>query len=171
MTDTDSLLYYLEDANFQEKMKIISKNYCDTSKFPSSDVNYSKQNEGRVGFFKDEVYQYNQDKAPYGETISEFIGLRSKMYMYTTSNNNFDVRAKGVDKSKHSTLKKENYLKTLLGVTDEKSNSFTCQRIMIKNKQLVTLETTKAALSWNDDKRYICNDRISTRALGHYKNL
>ena len=37
--------------------------------------------------------------------------------------------------------------------------------------EIYTETVNKIALSADDDKRIICNDRVSTYALGHYKQI
>jgi len=74
MTDTDSLMYEIETDNFFEDIREDIRDKFDTSNFekynPSS---LPRLNKKVPGMFKDEVG---------GKIISEFVGLRAKLYAY-----------------------------------------------------------------------------------------
>lgn len=87
-TDTDSLFYHIktEDAYedfYRDKELFDNSDYSETSKY------FSKENKKVIGKFKDEAA---------GRPILEFIGLKSKMYSYTTEEKN-NKTAKGVKKN------------------------------------------------------------------------
>ena len=88
-TDTDSLVYEIKGAD-----DVYEKIYSDKDLFDFSD--YSKNskydditNKKVIGKMKDELS---------GRVISEFIGLKSKMYSLISVDNEEKIRAKGVNK-------------------------------------------------------------------------
>ena len=74
-TDTDSLTYEIETEDVYEDFKQNSELF-DFSGYDREHPNYSEANKKVVGRFKDENS---------GHIMTEFIGLRSKMYAFTTS--------------------------------------------------------------------------------------
>ena len=70
MTDTDSLIFHVETPNIYKDMAD-DKKWYDTSNYPANHPLYSHENAKIPGYFKDETN---------GRPISEFVGLRSKMY-------------------------------------------------------------------------------------------
>ena len=90
-TDTDSLvLHFFTDDLFDDMGEFLEK--YDASNYDQSHPLYSEKNKKVVGLFKDELG---------GKLITEFVGLRSKMYSY--SGEESGKRAKEV---KTSVLKK-----------------------------------------------------------------
>ena len=92
-TDTDSLTYEIESEDVYQDF------WNDKEKFDNSDYRidspfYDNSNKKVIGKFKDEAA---------GIPISEFIGLRSKMYSYIKENNEGGKTAKGIKKN---TIKK-----------------------------------------------------------------
>ena len=85
-TDTDSLTYEIETNNvykdfYNDKDKFDFRDYLENSKF------YDKTNKNVIGKFK-----YEASLIP----ITEFIGLRSKMYSYIKDKNQNNKTAKGI---------------------------------------------------------------------------
>ena len=75
-TDTDSLTYEIEAKDvYSDFWK--DKNRFDNSDYPENSPYFDKTNKKVIGKFKDEAA---------GIPISEFIGLRSKMYSYKKDN-------------------------------------------------------------------------------------
>jgi len=88
-TDTDSLTYEIETHDaykdfYEDKDKFDNSDYPEDSKF------HDKINKQVIGKFKDEAA---------GIPITEFIGLRSKMYSYIKENNQCGITAKGIKKA------------------------------------------------------------------------
>jgi len=99
--------------------------------------------------------------------ITEFIGLRSKMYSYIKDNNEGGKTPKGIKKNIiKNNLTHENYKSILL---ENKQMHHTMKTIRSKNHQLKSYELNKVSLSCFDDKRHILNDAITSYAYGHYK--
>ena len=98
-TDTDSLVYEINGDNiFEQCFK--DKDLFDFSGYPKYSVYYDISNKKLLGKMKDE---FNRAK------ISEFIGLKSKMYSLISADNKQVNKAKGVNKK----LRHKEYLDVL----------------------------------------------------------
>ena len=100
-----------------------------------------------------------------GIPITEFIGLRSKMYSYINDNQKGGKTAKGI---------KKNIIKKNIIHDDYKDTLFNNKQMMHKmktirseNHQLGSYEINKVSLSCFDDKRYIHEDGVTSYAYGH----
>lgn len=103
-TDTDSFIYNVFTQDFYRDMKIYFSVYFDTSNYKLDNVfNILLKNKKVPGLFKDELG---------GEIMSEFIGLRSKLYCIQTESQ-FIKKAKGVKKSVTRDLTSTDYKNTL----------------------------------------------------------
>ena len=81
------------------------KNKFDFSDYPEESPYFDKRNKKVIGKLKDEAS---------GITITEFIGLRSKMYSYIKDNDKGGKTAKGIYKAKGRILQiKISNMKTL----------------------------------------------------------
>ena len=155
-TDTDSLTYEIitEDVYqdfFNDKEKFDNSDYNKSSKF------FDDTNKKVIGKFKDEAC---------GIPITEFVGLRSKMYSYVKDNNNGGKTAKGIKKVViKKDISHDNYKETLF---NNKQIYHKMKTIRSQNHHLSSYEINKVSLSCFDDKRYILNDGISSYAYGHY---
>lgn len=158
-TDTDSLIYDIRGFDIYE---IIKENL---DKFDTSDYNKNnpfaipRMNKKVIGLFKDECN---------GKIMSEFIGLRSKMYCIRIHEESSNIKkAKGV-KSRvvKNKIKFEDYEKCLFDKTIIKVN----QNVIKSRLHVVrTEEQRKIGLSPKDDKRYLIPDSTDTLPWGHYK--
>lgn len=155
-TDTDSFIYEVETKNIYRDMQqhkewfdlseINKKEFCDSS------------NKKVIGKFKPEYPN---------EIITNFIGLRSKLYNFVTQSGTECSKAKGITKSViRKKLKHKNYVKTL-----EEAKQLRSKMTVIRSlkHKIYTQEINKISLSSYDDKRYILDDGISSYAYGHYK--
>ena len=159
-TDTDSLAYEIETEDFYKDISGDVHGLFDTSNFPkghSSGIEVGC-NKKVVGMFKDEAG---------GKIISEFVGLRAKLYAYKMHEGKEEKRCKGVKKAvvKRS-INFEDY-KTCLFTG--KPQTRTMNVIRSHRHELFTEEINKIALSANDDKRVILEDGIHTLAHGHWR--
>ena len=135
------------------------KDRFDNSDYPESSPYFDKTNKKVIGKFKDEAA---------GIPITEFVGLRSKMYSYIKDNQKGGKTAKGIKKNIiKSQIKHEDYKNVL---TNNKQIHHTMKTIRSINHQLASYEINKVSLSCFDDKRYISNDGINSYAYGH-KNI
>lgn len=160
-TDTDSLCYEIRKHNPYEVIKA-NKDKFDLSAYPKSHPCYESMNNKVIGKFKDEAVDGKMDY------ITEFVGLRSKMYSYITELDSSEHhKCKGVKKSViNRTFKTQLYKDCLHSreVHDVYQNGFRSYQ-----HQLYTETVHKIGLSCRDDKSYIQDDNINTYTLGHYK--
>ena len=99
--------------------------------------------------------------------ITEFIGLKPKIYIIKTSSQKHLKRAKGVKKSVlEKQISYENYFSCLF---KESYYTHSMNRLQSKHHNILAIQEKKLSLSPLDDKRYILDDKISTYAYGHYK--
>ena len=156
-TDTDSLTYEIETADayadfWQNKDKFDNSDYNIESPF------YNIENKKVIGKFKDETA---------GIPITEFIGLRSKMYSYVKDNEQTARTAKGIKKQViKKILTHDNYKEVLF---NSEQMQHTMKTIRSKNHQLGSFELNKISLSCFDDKRFIHENGVTSYAYGHYK--
>lgn len=153
--DTDSYLYSITTEDVYADIKLNFQHYFDTSNYPTNNLyGISRQHNKVPGLFKDELG---------GEIIREFVGLRSKLYCIKTEKKQLK-KAKGTKKHVLRHLDFENYKKVLLN-----NERLRKTNIVFKSLKHVifTQSVKKVALSSNDDKRVLLNDRISTLSWGH----
>lgn len=156
-TDTDSLIYHIKTSNIYEDIKTDVHKWFDTSGYPvDNKYNIPLVNKKVVGLLKDELN---------GDPITEFIGLRAKMYALETESQRLMQRAKGVKQSSVKELTIDDYRNCVLN-SDVKS--ITQYIIQSKSHTVYTIEQRKLGLSAQDDKRFILPDKINTLAWGHY---
>ena len=154
-TDTDSLTYEIQrDDVYADFWK--NKDRFDNNDYNKESPFYNTANKKVIGKFKDEAC---------GVPITEFVGLRSKMYSYMKDNEKGGKTAKGIKKNViKKNLTHENYKAVLF---NNKQMHHTMKTIRSQNHQLGSYEINKVSLSCFDDKRYIHNDGISSTAYGH----
>ena len=152
-TDTDSVIIHVTTDDIYQDMQANIIDY-DTSNYPADHPLFSNTNKKIIGKFKDELG---------GKQMTEFIGIRPKMYSYVGEDSG--KRAKGVKKSvlkktithkdyKNCLIKNEVYSRDMPGLRSY--------------KHTIHGETVhKVALAPLDTKRYILDDGISTLAFGH----
>jgi hypothetical protein len=136
----------------------------DLASYPKDHELYDPTNNKVIGKFKDESISNGV------HYIKEFVGLRSKLYAYTqTEDEEEHKRCKGVNKAViRNDIRFENYKNTLFTGNDFKVKMNTFRSY---GHQIYTEQITKTALSRNDDKAYILDDQMQTRTFGHYKNI
>ncbi|XP_051165698.1 uncharacterized protein LOC127284345 [Leptopilina boulardi] len=141
-----------------EDMKADIHKY-DTSDYPVNNVyGIPQANKKILGLMKDECS---------GKIVTEFVGLRSKMYSVRVEDQDFIKKAKGV---KSAVVKKtitfDDYTYCLRNVKMQSRTQY-CIRSKLYNVQ--TLKQTKIALSPYDDKRFLLSNSTDTLAWGHCK--
>ena len=155
-TDTDSLTYEIEAEDVYQDFWN-DKNLFDNSDYPENSQYFDKTNKKVIGKFKDEAA---------GIPITEFIGLRSKMYSYIKDNQKVGKTAKGIKKNIiKNNIKHEDYKNVLL---ENKQIHHSMKTIRSINHQLGSYDLNKVSLSCFDDKRYISKDGINSLSYGHY---
>ena len=155
-TDTDSLKYEIEAEDVYRDFWN-DKDRFDNSDYPESSPYFDKTNKKVIGKFKDEAA---------GIPITEFVGLRSKMYSYIKDNQKGGKTAKGIKKNIiNNNIKHADYKNVLL---ENKQMQHTMKTIRSSKHLLGSYEINKVSLSCFDDKRYIANNGENSFAYGHY---
>ena len=158
MTDTDSILFSIECDDFVTKYKKLPK--MDFSNFPPGHVLYNTENKMKLLHFKDEF--------PYNSYITEFIGLRAKLYCYKFIN----IEGKTVDcvktkgYNKYAASQNLNFEKFRLCQESFKTLKLSCRTIRGYNHSLFTIEQLKNVLSNFDSKLYVHSCNIHTSFYG-----
>ena len=159
-TDTDSLCYEIETEDFYKDISGDVEKGFDTSNFPKdhpSEIPVGK-NKKVPGMMKDEAG---------GRIIEEFIGLRAKLYSYKMFEGKEEKKCKGIKKSVvRKDISHEDYKECLFS---KKPQMRKMNVIRSRRHEIFSETVNKIALSANDDKRIILEDRISTLSYGHYK--
>jgi hypothetical protein len=156
-TDTDSLCVEIETEDIYKDMAE-QKEYYDFSEYPKDHFLYNTDNQAVVGKFKDE---FNS------KIITEFVGLRSKLYSLKVQDDKEKKVAKGV---KMCVIKKELKFKDYKDTLDYETETTRKMNFIRSMKhQVNTIEMTKVALSCYDNKRFLLDDGITSYAYGHYK--
>ena len=141
-TDTDSLTYEIGTKDvYSDFWK--DKNRFDNSDYPENSPYFDKTNKKVIGLMKDESH---------GLPITEFIGLRSKMYSYMKDNQKEGKTCKGIKKIVKNKITHENYRGVLF---NKKQMRHTMKTIRSQNHELGSYEINKVSFSCFDDKRYI----------------
>ena len=159
-TDTDSFLFWVETPDFYKDIESM-KDQFDTSNYPRHHYLFSLDNKAVPGLFKDECG---------GKVISEFVGLRSKLYSVKINDDleSHKMAAAGVKRSiAKRNLMHEDYKRVLFGGEEVNVQQTTLRSF---NHTMFTVRQDKCALSAIDTKRFILHDCVTTRALGHHLN-
>ena len=152
-TDTDSVIIHVTTDDIYADMQANISDY-DTSNYQPNHPLFSTANKKVIGKFKDELG---------GKQMTEFIGLRPKMYSYTGEDSG--KRAKGVKKSVlRKTIQHDDYRTCLL---EKKVYARDMPGLRSYNHVIKGETVHKVALAPLDTKRYILDDGITTLAFGH----
>lgn len=161
-TDTDSFIYELKNHDVYKFVKHHSDPF-DTSNYANNNpYGIVPQNRKLLGKMKDENH---------GKIMSEFVGLRSKMYAYRMHS---EIEKDAAIVKKHKGIKKcvlnnkisfENYKECL-----EQSCSMERKQMTFRSlyHNVYTLSTVKKVLDPHDDKRFIIPNSHETLAWGHH---
>ena len=144
-TDTGSLVYEIKSKDvYEERFK--DKKLFDFSEYPVDTTN-----KNLLGKMKDEFK---------GQIITEFIGLKSKMYSLTSIDNKEISKAKVVNKK----IRHNEYIECLFNEKVVRHNMKTMQS---KLHEIGTYDVLKISLSCFDYKRYVLDDGVNTLAYFH----
>jgi hypothetical protein len=158
-TDTDSLCMQIQTEDIYRDMAQNPDLY-DTSDFPTDHFLYSTKNKKVIGKFKDETN---------GNPITHFVGLRPKMYAMRVQGEGEKKTAKGISRTViKKTLTYQNYHDSLFQCRADKVGMV---RFQTHNHQIYTVHLNKTGLSPADNKRYLLEDGIHTRAHGDDRTL
>ena len=162
MTDTDSLMYQVYTADIYQDMKEHAQLF-DTSDYPKEHPCYSVANKKVIGKMKDEANSF---------LISEFVGLRAKMYSFVLDDPSKDKfkkhqKAKGIKRNVVSRCLTHEKFKSCL--TAHSSERVTINSLRSYNHDVYGITQEKAGLSSFDDKRAILPNGYDTLAYGHWR--
>ena len=154
--DTDSFVRNVRTKDFYRDISEDVKDSFDTSNFYCDRPLPIGLNKKVVGLMKDELG---------GGIITEFAALRPKAYSYRTDDLVELKKAKGTKKC---------IVKKMLGFDDYKKSLFekekvlkSQQRFKSENHTMYTECINKVALSYDDDKRIVTSDGITSYPYGY----
>lgn len=156
-TDTDSFIYNIKCDDVYSLLRENSARF-DTSDYPlNNSYNIDLLNKKIPGLMKDENN---------GRIMTEFVGLRSKMYSLKINEKGVVKKAKGVKKNVID--KKLSFEKYIACIRNHcKLQEKQCH-IFSRLHKVFSVEQTKSVLDPIDDKRKILPNQIETLAWGHY---
>ena len=155
-TDTDSLMYQIYTNDFYKEISYDIETKFDTSDYPPDHPSgiLTGVNKKVIGMFKDEVA---------GKQITCFVGLRPKLYSFRIEEDKEVRKCKGIKKN---VIKKkldfDDYVQCLcFGEKQMRKMKI----IRSENHDIYSKEVNKIALSNEDDKRKLIEDKVKTLAL------
>lgn len=156
--DTDSLIYEIVGEDVYEQIKKHIPKF-DTSDYPPDNrYGIPQANKKIVGLMKDE----NR-----GLLMTEFVGLRSKMYSFALENDlENHSKSKGTSCAVTKFLTIDDYKESLFGNTELYKKN---KNIISKNHEIFSVEQNKLALCCLDDKRYLLPEQTDTLPWGHFR--
>ena len=153
-------MYEIETEDFYRDISSDVHKTLDKSNFAKDhkSVIPTGVNKKVIGMMKDEAG---------GKQITEFVGLRSKLYSFKIDEKDEEKKCKGFKRSEVKRTISFKDCKDCLFTGNKQMRSMNVKR---SHKHEVFSETiNKVALSSEDDKRIICEDGVHTLAHGHYK--
>ena len=155
-TDTDSFMFQIYTDDFYEDISDDILTKFDTSDYPPNHKSgiLTGVNKKVIGMFKDEVA---------GKQITGFVGLRPKLYSFKIEEDKEVRKCKGIKKSVvKKKLDFDDYVKCLfIGEKEMKKMKI----IRSEKHNIYSKEVNKVALSNEDDKRSVMEDKVKTLAL------
>ena len=153
--DTDSFIMDSKTEDFYKNIANDVETKYDTSNYVCKRPLLMGKNKKVHCLFKDELD---------GKIIKEFVGLRPKCYSYLASENKVDKRAKGTKKCViKRCLMFNDYLEYL---KEKKKILRSQQRFKSKEHDVYSANINKISLFYNDDKRLISYEGITTYPYG-----
>ena len=154
--DTDSFVMNIKTNDFYKDIANDVECKFDTSNYECKKPLPIGKNKKVIGLMKDELG---------GKIITEFVTLRPKTYSYLTDDGKEDKKAKGTKKCVIKRIIKFNDYKNCLlkGKVLLKSQ----QRFISKKHDVYTEDINKIALSYDDDKRIVSSDKITSYPYGY----
>ena len=153
-TDTDSLVYEIKGVEDIYEKIYLDKDLFDFSDYLKSSKFYDVSNKKVIGKMKDEMC---------GKGISEFVGLKPKIYSLVSVDDEEKIRQKGVNVR----LRHNEFFDVLFNKKVARHNM---KRIQSKHHRLGTYDVYERSLSCFDDKRYVLDNGDDNFAYFH-KNI
>ncbi|KYN30235.1 hypothetical protein ALC57_00303 [Trachymyrmex cornetzi] len=157
-TDTNSLIYRVECEDIYETMKRDIARF-DTSDYPTDNAyGMPLANKKKPGLMKDKNN---------GAIMTEFVGLRAKMYAVRVDGKKDTKKAKGVKSNVVAqTITFDDYTRCL-----NEEIEMTRRQSCIRSKlyEVYAISESKIALSPYDDKRYVVSDSTETLPWRHWR--
>ena len=152
----DSLTYEIEAKDVYKDFWN-DKDMFDNSDYSENSPYYCNANKKVIGKFKDEAC---------GVPITEFVGLKSKMFSYVKDNEKGGRTPEGIKKNViKNNIKHEDYKNTLINNEQMHHKMKTIR----SQRQYGSYEINEVSLSYFDDKHYIHDNGGSSNAYGLYK--
>ena len=150
------MIYHITTDDFYKDISKDIKTKFDVSDYPSDHKSgiLTGVNKKVIGMFKDEVA---------GKQITHFVGLRPKLYSFKVEESGLTKKCKGVKKNvikKNITF--EDYVHCLFSGEKQMRSM---KIIRSENHDIYSKEVNKVALSNEDDKRIVLEDKVHTLAL------
>ena len=158
-TDTDSYFYEIITDDLYKDM-CENEYLYDFSNYPNDHPNFSNKNKKKVGCMKDETAS---------KPITEFVGVRPKVYSITCEDGDRKFTNKGIANYVAKTITHNEYKECVLqsNAPDPKP----INQIISKMHKIKTISQKKIVLHPYDNKRYLLDDGVTSRAYGHFANV
>lgn len=157
----DSFAYKIETDDFYKDISVNVEKMFKTS-------NFSKDHSSgmKIGLNKQVISMF-KDKAS-GKIMNDFVGLGAKLYSYKMfESGEEEKKCKGVEKAViQRCITYDDYKTSLLAWKEQVSSM---NIIRSYKHEVFTEKVNKIALSANDNKSFILEDRIHMLAHNHYK--
>ena len=151
--DTDSYILKIKTNDLTKDLNTL-KHHFDFSNYPKDHILYNNDNKKVPGKFKDELG---------GEEMTEFVGIRSKMYSYKTREHE-TKKLKGITRDVvQKNIDFKDYINCLF---NEEVSKHKMKCLRSEDHEMYIEEIEKISLNPFDDKRYILDDGIHTVAYG-----
>ena len=160
--DADSLVYHIKTEDFYADIADDVETRFDTSRYNKKDARSLpiEKNKKVIGLMKDELG---------GSIMTEFTGLRPKLYSYKVLGGLGDKKCKGIKCCiVKKTLTFEDYKSCLFDYSTRHNEIYRSQLMFRSARhEIHTIEVNKVALNRDDDKQISKRDGISTLARSH----
>jgi hypothetical protein len=165
-SDTDSLIFEVKGVeNVYDRITGSLAPHMDLANSPK-EMGQDMKNDTLLGFFKDELACNSRKKLPM-RTITEFVGLRAKVYAFESCeiDTGKSCQTKKILKGlKPTLLFFENYKRALFSGVEQYTVNHSIRSFKRQNR---LIKQNKKSLSSVYDKRIVCKNLINTHAYGY----